>query len=111
MKEREPCLVGHLLPAAGLVHVLCAAGCQPARGKEPKIPPGSGGMVFLVALWVAVCPEWVAGTAAAARYVGAVSGGLLLTLACFLLLQSHFEELVVVEGVAGDSQVCSKGEV
>ena len=35
-------------------------------------------------------PERVAGTAAAARYAMAVSGGLLLTLACFSLLQSHF---------------------
>lgn len=43
-----------------------------------------------MALWVAVRPERVAGMVAAAGYVMAASGGLLLTLACFSLLQSHF---------------------
>lgn len=72
-------------------------------------------------LWVTVCPERAAGTeaAAAATYVTAASGGLLLRLACFSLSQSPFlalfrtpdEELVVVEGAAGNSQVCSKEQV
>lgn len=44
---------------------------------------------FLMSLWVVACPERGVGTAAAARYVMAVSAGLLLTLACFTPLQSH----------------------
>lgn len=45
--ERNGGEVWHLLPAMRLVHVLCVAGCQPARGKEPKVPLESRGMIFL----------------------------------------------------------------
>lgn len=43
-------MAGHLLPALRLVHVLCAAGCQPARGQEPRAPLEGRGMVLS-------CPE------------------------------------------------------
>lgn len=89
-------------------HVLCAAGCQPAMGEEPKIALERE-MIFLVVLWIAVCPEGAAGVVAAVRCVMGVSGG---SAHDFGMLCTPAEELVVVVmGAGGDSQVCSKGEV
>lgn len=79
-------------------------GCQSAVGKGAQIPPGKRND-FLVVLWVAACPERVAGVVAAARCVMGVSGGYAHN---FGTAPHAAEELV---GVGAGGQVCSKGEV